>query len=137
MTLLLAPPLADLSAGLHACLDELAVLDFGGLDGAGQADLLRSLTRAEARLAALKLGVIAGADRAGTAVASGAADTGQWAAKVANTDAVVAHRQVGLAQGLERRTSTRQALAAGSISTEHAAVIVQADRNLPAHVSAA
>ena len=137
MTSLLVPPLADPSAGLHACLDDLARVDFSGLDGAGQAELLRSLTRAEARLAAVKLRVIAGADRTGTAAASGAADTGQWAARVANVDPVVAHRQVGLAQGLEVRTATRQALSSGSISTEHAAVILQADRNLPSQVTAA
>ena len=137
MTSLLAPPLADPSAGLHACLDELAGFDFGRLDGGGQAELLRSLTRAEARLAAVKLRVISRADQAGAAAESGAADTGQWAAKVANVDSVVAHRQVGLAQGLERRRTTRQALSAGSISTEHAAVILQTDRNLPAQVSAA
>jgi hypothetical protein len=135
MTSLLAPPFADPTEDLHACLDVLAELD---LDRAGteHASLLASVTRAEARLAAFKLRVISGAERSGTAVSSGAANTGQWAAKVANADPVVAQRQVGLAQGLDHRTATRRALAAGSISADHAAVIVQADRNLPPHLSA-
>jgi hypothetical protein len=106
-----------------------------GLDGAAQAALLRSLTRAEARIAALRLRVIAAADRARTAASSGAANTGQWAAKVANTDPAVAQRQVGLAQGLGRRAATQHALSNGSISAEHAAVIVQADCNLPAQTT--
>ncbi|RNL80037.1 HNH endonuclease signature motif containing protein, partial [Nocardioides marmorisolisilvae] len=56
--------------------------------------------------------------------------------RITRTDPVVAQRQVGLAQGLERRGAAREALGRGSISTEHAAVIVQADRNLPRQVTA-
>lgn len=140
MTSLLAPPLADPradpSAGLHACLDDLVGLDVDRLDGAGQAALLRGLGRAEARIAALRSRLLARAERSSTAARAGAASTGQWAAKVANADAVVAQRQVALAQGLERRSATQVALSAGSISAEHAAVIVQADRNLPTSVTA-
>src|SRR5689334_7413454 len=137
MTLLLAPRLADPSATLHACLDELAAIDVDRLDGAQQAELLRSLGRAEARIAAMKLRVIGGAERSHVAATSGLADTGQWAAKVVNADPVAAHRQVWLAQGLERRSATRRALSTGSISVEHAVVIVQADRRLPQQVTAA
>jgi hypothetical protein len=96
---------------------------------------VRSLTRAEARIAALRLRVLARADQSMTALSSGAANTGQWAAKTVNADPVAAQRQVGLAQGLDRRDATRRALSAGTISAEHAAVIVHADRNLPTHVS--
>jgi hypothetical protein len=129
--------LADPAAQLHACLDELATRDLTSLSGAQQADLLRSLTRAEARVAALRLGVIASADRSRTAEATGAASTGQWAAKVSNADPVIAQRQVGLAQSLNRRTATQQALAMGSISAAHAAVIVHADRSLPQQTTSA
>src|SRR5690242_2216175 len=107
MTSLLAPPHADPAAGLHVCLDELAEVDIDALTGAGQAALLGSLTRAEARIAALKLRVISGADRSGAAASTGAADTAQWAAKVGNTDPVVAYSQVGLARDLDRCTAAR------------------------------
>lgn len=127
--------LLDPAADLHACLDRVATFDPGRLSGQDQADLLQSLTRAEARLAAMKLQVLAAADRSRAAAGSGAASTGQWAARLANTDQATAHRQVGLAQGLDRRTTTQQALAAGSISADHAAVIVQADRQLPTHLN--
>jgi len=140
MTSLLAPPIADpfadVTAGLHACLDGLVEVDVDR-PGVEHERLLASVARAEARLAAFKLRVLASADRARAAARSGAADTGQWAAKIANTDPVVAQRQVGLAQGLDRRTATQQALSTGSISAEHATVIVQADRNLPTGVRAA
>ncbi|MFL6105832.1 MAG: DUF222 domain-containing protein, partial [Marmoricola sp.] len=105
------------------------------LEPGGLERLLGSVHRAEARLAGFKLRVLARAERARVAARSGAASTGQWAAKVANTDPAVAQREVGLARGLESRTSTRRALSAGVISAEHAAVIVQADRNLPVQVS--
>jgi hypothetical protein len=137
MTSFLAPPFADPTVSLHACLDDLASFDLEGCTADQQAALLNSLTRAEARIAALKLQVLGTAERSRTAARSGAASTGQWAARVANADPAVAQRQVGLARGLERRTATQEALSAGSISTEHAAVIVQADRSLPAQVSAA
>ena len=141
MSLLQAPtvpgPAADPAAGLHGCLDELFQVDLERLDADAQAALLRSLTRGAARIEALRMRVISRAERSQTAARSGAANTGQWAAKVANTDPVVAQRQVGLAQGLERRTATQQALSAGSISPEHATVIVQADRSLPVRVTSA
>jgi hypothetical protein len=137
MTSRLALPLRDPAADLHASLGELGSYDIDQLDGGGLAELLGSVSRAEARLAAFKLRVIARAETARAAEQSGAASTGQWAAKIANVDAVVAQRQVGLAQGLHRRTATQRALSSGAISTEHAAVIVQADRQLPAQVTAA
>ncbi|MCW2755395.1 MAG: endonuclease [Marmoricola sp.] len=127
---------ADPVAELHACLDRVALVDADELDAAGQADLLLSMTRAEARIAAVKLTVLAAAERTRTALRSGAASTGQWAAKVINTDQAAAHRQVGLAQGLDRRIATQRALSAGDISPEHAAVIIQADRQLPSQIKA-
>ncbi len=128
--------IADPAAELHACLDRVSAVDTARLGVDGQAELLRALTRAEARLAALKLQLLAAAERSKTALRCGAASTGQWAASLANTDQAVAHRQVGLAQILERRTATQAALASGSITIEHAAVIVNADQQLPDSVTA-
>ncbi len=126
----------DPGEDLHACLDRVTVFEVESLDAQGHADLLLSLTRAEARLAAEKLKVIASADRVRAAAQTGAASTGQWAARVSNTDQATAQRQVELAHGLNRRAATQCALAAGDISPDHAAVIVQADRQLPAQVTA-
>jgi hypothetical protein len=126
-----------MTSELHACLDKVAECAVERLGPVEQAELLQSLTRAEARIAALRLRVLATAERSQTAALSGAASTGQWAAKVANTDQVTAQRQVGLANGLDRRRATQRALATGTISPEHAAVIVQADHQLPRQVTAA
>lgn len=137
MSLLAALPTADPVARLHADLDELANVDADRLDAAGKASMLASMARAEAKFAAIKLGLLAAAERSHVAASAGLANTGQWAARATNADPVAVHRHVQLSQRLEHRTSTQQALAAGRLSSEHAAVIVQADQQLPAGVSAA
>lgn len=134
---LLADRILDPAGELHACLDRIAAVDPDALGPQAQADLLQALTRAEARVAAKKLQVLAAADRSRTARRVGAASTGQWAARLANADQAAAHRQVDLAQSLDRRTATRAALAEGAISTEHAAVILRADQQLPSALSTA
>jgi hypothetical protein len=113
---------------------ELGRVDAARLSGAEQAELLGVIGRAEAMLSATKLKLLAAAEQAKTALACGAAGTGQWAAKVTNADQAVTHRQVGLAAGLVERRATATALAAGDLSEEHAAVIVQTDRRLPEHL---
>jgi hypothetical protein len=126
----------DPATELHACLDRVSTFDADRLSATGQAELLHSLTRAEARLVALKLHVLSAAERSQTAAQYGAATTGQWAARVANTDQGAAQRQVGLAQGLDRCTATRRALAHGAISPAHAEVIVRTDNQLPSTTTA-
>ncbi len=137
MTLLAAPETTDVVARLHADLDELARVKTERLDATGKASMLASLVRAEAKVAAIKLGLLASADRSGTAAESGLASTDQWAARATNSDPVVVHRQVQLSQQLAERTATQRALAAGALSAEHAAVIVRADSQLPAGVTTA
>jgi len=118
-------------AELDLCLDRVAAIDPDRLGADGQAELLQALCRAEARVASAKFRVLAAADRSRAGARSGAASTGQWAARLANADQATAHREIGLSQGLERRTATRSALAIGQISVEHARVIVGADQKLP------
>jgi hypothetical protein len=124
---------ADPAAALHACLDGLGVLDVDALGVAAQAALLRSCS--EARLAGLRLRLLAAAERSHAGAASGAASTVQWAAKIANADPAETSRQVALALDLDQRSTTRLALAGGTISRDHAAVIVQTDRQLPAGIT--
>ena len=125
----------DPAARLRDCLNEVSACDVDALGAGGLADLLCSIDRPEAGLAALRSRVLVAAERSRAAAGAGAASTGQWAARLSNTDQAAAHRQVLLAQGLERRVATRAALAAGDIRPEHAAVIVQADRQLPRSVT--
>jgi Domain of unknown function (DUF222) len=135
---MLSGPSATLAtAELHACLDRLGAVDPGRVSGEEQAALVRELSRAEARVAGLKLKVLAAAEKAKTARSAGSASTGQWAAKLSRSDGPEAQRQVALAGRLARRTATQQSLAHGDISSAHAEVILAADRRLPEGVSAA
>jgi hypothetical protein len=120
---------------LHACLDRLVSVDPASLTDEEQAELVRELAGAEARVAALKLKVLAAAEKSQTARRAGAATTGQWAAKLSCDDGAEAQRQVALAGRLERRTATQQALATGQISTAKADIIVRADTQLPSTVT--
>lgn len=115
-----------------AGVDALAEVDVTALSGREQADLLRVLSRVEAKVSSIKMKVLAAAESSGTPEASGAASTGQWVAKVTNSDQAVAHREAGLAAGLAARPATARALADGVLSPEHAQVIVRATRQLPA-----
>ncbi|MDX6360278.1 MAG: hypothetical protein QOH37_3332 [Nocardioidaceae bacterium] len=120
---------------LHACLDRIGSVEPGRLSGDEQARLLRELSRAECRLAGLKLELLAAAEKTHTARRAGAASTGQWVAKLVRADGGEAQRQVGLATGLDGHAPTRRALCEGVISPGHAEVILRADRQLPATVS--
>src|SRR4051794_29616021 len=130
MTVLLSTPTAH-TLPLIACLDELGRVDLAGLRGAELAEVLTGLSRAEAKIAAIRSRVLKVAEDQQTALDSGAASTGQWAARVTNADQAAAHRQVGLAHGLARRQATARALNDGYLSPEHAEIIVRTDTSLP------
>ena len=74
------------SDSLLASLDALVEDDFTRLTETGHAELLRVVSRAESKLCAVKMKLLAVVDKMGTASACGAAGTGQWAAKVVNGD---------------------------------------------------
>ncbi len=130
----MVPPAA---ARLLSALGELAEVDMTALGGRELAALLRVLAEAEAKVCAVKLRVLGAAHRSGAARAAGAASTGQWAAKVTNSDQATSHRQAVLADGLAQRPATAAALAQGALSREHAEVIVRATEQLPATVTPA
>ena len=119
------------AAKLLSSLDALGQVDLLALTGTEQADLLRVLGRAEAKLAAVRLRLLAAADQSGTARAAGATGAAQWAAKVSNSDQAATERESRLAAGLSALPATAAALEQGSLSTEHAAVIAQATEKLP------
>jgi hypothetical protein len=135
--MLSGPAVTSPTDELHACLDRIGSVDAGALSAEEQAALLQGLARAESRVAALKLRILAAAEKAQTARRVGAASTGQWAAKIVHADGGETQREVGLATGLDRHVPTRQALSEGLISPGHADVIQHADQQLPTTVSPA
>lgn len=123
-------PASTCLAEIHRLLDGL---DRGSRDLAplDHAALITQADRAISRLQAVKLRLLAAADRSAVAVASGMSGTGAWLAAQTRAAGADAARQVALASALEDLPSTEAALAAGEFSAEHAAVIAATNKRLP------
>lgn len=130
---------AELSVGGRSVLVvELleAVTDPGAVEPwrLADADLLAltvELTTHLHRVEALRLRLLADADRRGSAVATGAASTGRWLAGATRTSPGAATRLVALARDLHRVPATAAALGTGEVSVEHAREVVAALGQLP------
>jgi hypothetical protein len=135
METLALPPTDPSVTELRQCVARLADLDVTALSAERQAELLCALTRAQAALTAVRLRLLAAADRGRTAQRSGASSTAHWAAGLTRDDAGVAHREIGLARSLEELPVTRSALGEGEVSAAHAAVISHALDRLPDRIA--
>jgi hypothetical protein len=130
------PVLASLGA-LEEALDQLNTRAVNPLKSGTYAAVVLRIERASRRLEAVKLKVLASADRAGTAADAGFTGTDAWVARTTTVTRTTAARQVGLARelGTGGHDATTTALDAGLLSPAHAAVIVRAGAQLPAGVS--
>ncbi len=112
----------------------------GEVSAVGAEDV-REVERLSRAVAAVKLAVVALVDAAGRAGAvgeAGASGTASWLASTTKTGGADAAGQVDLAKDLnEKLPATRDALAEGDLSPEHARVIAEALRKLPGPVTAA
>ena len=122
--------------GVHELIDRLlmAPVDLIGTEATG-AEVLGEATRAISRLEAFRLRVIAEADRAQVGAASGLPSTGSWVAARTRVTGAAAAADVRLAKSVEALSATAQALADGTVSAEHAAVIANTRARLPDTVS--
>ncbi len=130
-------PVAVGVAQMHELLDRLHA-SAAAAPVAGHARLLADLDRAGRRLEALKLKILAAADRAGAATSAGFTGTDAWAARHTNTSRTTTAREVHLATDLTHghgHDTTAEALDAGLVSPAHAAVIVHATDHLPTGIS--
>jgi len=116
-------------AGVHAVLDEAAA--DSALVSGDYATAVREVDRALARLQAVRLALVAAADKAAVAAGSGMSGTGAWLSQATRTTGAAAAGQVALAGALEMLPATGAALREGVVSAEHAAVIAAATRRLP------
>jgi len=99
---------------------------------------LVELTALEAQVTALRLEVLAEAERRAVAEQSGASGTDAWAAKLTGSTRAVMSGGLWLARMLrERYAATRVAFAAGLIGEAQVRVIVRAAERLPAVVTVA
>ena len=93
---------------------------------------MAEVDRAIRRLEAYKLKLVAAADSAGVAKDAGFTGADAWLAKTTTVSRADAARQVALAGELDSgHDATAEALDAGLVSPEHAAVIVRATGQLP------
>lgn len=130
----LAHPMVGLVAGLGSALDELALVQPVFLSTEEKAAMLRELAVAEARLAEVRLRVMAAAGD--VADAESARDVATWWSHHTRCDPGAARADAGLAEALDRRwPQVAAGLAAGGVSVEQARVIVSALEDLPTSVA--
>jgi hypothetical protein len=121
-------PVAEGLARIHASIDELGATDTGEVSGRDVAEVDRAMSR----LAAAKLSMVAAAHRQGAAERAGMTSTGTWLAAHTRAGGAQAAADVALATALDASLPlTREALAVGALSTEHAAVIAGTTSRLP------
>lgn len=132
---------------LHLVLDDLHATPLTGspAEPTEPAALLAEVHRAQARLDALRLTLIAAADAAGVAQRSGQATTADWVANNTRSGRPESARDTALATALATSPAgtpdrpaldeTRDALAHGALSAAHARVIAHALAQLPAGVT--
>jgi hypothetical protein len=126
------------SSRLHAVLDGLLEVPAWSMTAEEQRRALVELARAEARIAGLRLRVLAAADGADVAAESAATSTAAWVAHETRQVRASAHADLRLAKHLDGScAATREALAGGRLDREQAEVIVRAVDRLPKSVGAA
>lgn len=126
----------EMAAAVHASLDRLPV-DGSISGGAGEGPLaIDAVDRAIRRLQSVRLRLVAEADRRRVGEDAGMASTGAWLAARTRTTGASAAADVQLAVALDGGLeATREALAQGSLTTEHARVIASTAKRLPGSVS--
>jgi hypothetical protein len=126
-------PVAATVARLHYELDQVVATPLWTLDEPGTEELLVEATMLRARAAELELRVAAHADRLDVGARHGATSTASWWAHRCLIARSEAHRRVRLARRLqEAHEQVAEALAAGRVAEDQAAVIVAAVDALPA-----
>ncbi|MCY7401406.1 MAG: 13E12 repeat family protein [Nocardioides sp.] len=124
-------PLAVLVARLHGELDEAAGLPVWSLGPAEAGAVLVSLTRLAARVTAMELRVAGHAGSVEVEESTGATSAATWWAHATCATRAETHRMTRLASELEAHPVTGEALTAGRVLADQAAVIVRAVEELP------
>jgi len=123
-------PLLNFAHALSGALDKAAGHEPLFLPAPAKAELLVELHRQEQRLAALRLRVMAVA--ADVAEETAARDVADWLAHATHDDPAAAHRDLQLAEALDRTwRCLGGAVAAGEVNLAQARVIVRALEALP------
>jgi hypothetical protein len=124
-------PVAEFAGRLSARLDQLASTPVWSMTPAEQRATLRDLATAEAQLGALRLRVLAEADRSGATTDSGAATAADWVAGETRQTRITARADLNLARALEDHPVLAESLAHGQANPAQARAIVKALDRLP------
>ncbi|KQT91621.1 hypothetical protein ASG49_11510 [Marmoricola sp. Leaf446] len=128
-------PLAEFTTRLRDRLDALTdpaqSRPVWALDAAEQRHVLTELAAATAQLEALRLQVLAEADRSGATGAEASASAAEWVASQTRQRRSHARSDLKLARSLEQHQPTASGLAAGVVNADQARVIVRSVDRLP------
>lgn len=131
-----APAMAGEVVAVGRAFQHVTEIPVGSLGRDELPEVLSELAILEARVGALKLDVLAEADRRRVADETGDTGTDAWAAKLTGTTRAVMSGGIWLANLLRSKyDATREAFAAGGINEAQARVIVRAAEDLPAAVT--
>ena len=131
-----APAMAGAVVAVARAFSRVTEIPVGSLDSEELPEVLSELAVLEARVGALKLDVLAEADRRRVAEESADTGTDAWAAKLTGSTRAVMSGGIWLANLLRSKyDATREAFAAGGINEAQARVIVRAAEDLPAVVT--
>lgn len=125
-------PVEEFSEQLLARLARLSAAPVWSMQPGATRRTLVNLARAEAELAAIRLRVLAEADRSGATDAEAACSAADWVAVQTRQTRRDARSDLGLARALEQRTELPAAMAAGEVNPAQARAIVKALDRLPA-----
>ena len=124
-------PVAAFAAAAVARLDTLATTPVWSMAPTEQLDTLRLLAVAEAQVSALRLRVLAEADRSEAAAAAGAATAADWVAVETCQVRREARSDLKLARSVERRPTLTRGCSAGAVNIAQARAITTALDRLP------
>ena len=124
-------PVAAFAAAAVARLDTLATTPVWSMASTEQLDTLRLLAVAEAQVSALRLRVLAEADRSEAAASTGAATAADWVAVQTRQVRREARSDLKLAQAVERRPTLTRGCSTGAVNTAQARAITTALYRLP------
>ncbi len=125
-------PVTDFAHRLSARLEDLARTPVWSMTPTEQRDSLIELTRAEAQLAALRLRVLAEADRSGATQDRGACSAADYVAVETRQTRIAARSDLKLARALDTHRVLDAAMSEGRVNTAQARAIVNALDRLPA-----
>ena len=120
----------------RSAIGSAVAVPVGSLDADELTESITEVAALEAQAGALRLALLAEADRRELARSLGATGTIDWVARLTGTTRAVMSGGLWLANLLEQKyDATREALAAGQINEDQARVIVRAGQRLPSAVS--